>query len=95
LAKTIRIPSKGFVIIWVTSTFCGCAFKLRGTDIYLVSCAPEELANVRDKFPRNQAIFADDESGAWATAKEIAQRHKRPRKMTRTTYCQIGASAAA
>jgi hypothetical protein len=93
--RKIRIPSQGFVIIWVTSIFCGCAYKLRGTSVYLISCAPQELADVRDNFPRNQAIFADDENEAWTTAKEIAQRHRSPRRLSPTTYCQIGANVAA
>lgn len=94
MAKVAKIPVQGFVIIWVTSIFCDCAYRFRGSKVYLVSCAPSEMADIRDKFPRNQVIFTDDEAEAWSAAKEIALRHRKPRRMSPTTYCQIGANAA-
>ena len=95
MATVASIPTQGFVIIWVTTMFCGNAYNLRGTHIYLVSCAPWELADVRDKYPHNQTVFADAEKEAWQIFEEITERVHRPSKrMQPTRYCQVGANAA-
>lgn len=91
---TANIPSNSFVIIWVTTVICNAAYRLRGADIYLVSCCPEEMAEKREEFPHHQVICSDDEDAAWQTATEIAKRHRKPRRMSPTTYCQIGGVAA-
>lgn len=95
MATVVKIPTQGFVIIWVTTTFCGNAYNRRGTDIYLISCAPCELAEARDIYPHNQTVFANDEKEAWQIFSEITERlHKPSKRMQPTQYCQVAMNAA-